>query len=89
MKKALSTLLYQALRPVAGGEADNVRHAGLEQTRESRNGHYASSAALQLARKLKQRPADIAAEIVANIPENPLIGRVETGGPGFIRPNSQ
>ena len=84
MKKALSTLLHQALRPVAGDEADGVRHAGLEQTRDTRNGHYASSAAMQLARKLKRRPADIAADIVANIPENALIGRVETAGPGFI-----
>ena len=84
MKQALSTLLQQALRPVAGDEADAVRHAGLEQTRDSRNGHYASSAAMQLARKLKRRPAEIAADIVAGLPENPLIGRIETAGPGFI-----
>ena len=84
MKKALSNLLDQALRRVAGDHAFELRHAGLEQARDSRNGHYASSAAMQLARKLKRRPADIAAEIVANLPENALIGRVETAGPGFI-----
>ena len=84
MKKALSNLLDQALRRVAGDHAHALRHAGLEQARDSRNGHYASSAAMQLARKLKRRPADIAAEIVANLPENALIGRVETAGPGFI-----
>ena len=84
MKTALSNVLHQALRAVAGDEADGLRHARLEQARDSRNGHYASSAAMQLAGKLKRRPADIAAEIVANLPENPLIGRVETAGPGFI-----
>lgn len=84
MKKALSNLLDQALRRVAGDHAHELRHAGLEQARDSRNGHYASSAAMQLARKLKRPPADIAAEIVANLPENALIGRVETAGPGFI-----
>ena len=84
MKKALSNLLDQALRRVAGDHAHALRNAGLEQARDSRNGHYASSAAMQLARKLKRRPADIAAEIVANLPENSLIGQVETAGPGFI-----
>lgn len=84
MKKALSNLLDQALRRVAGDHALELRHAGLEQARDSRNGHYASSAAMQLARKLKRRPAEIAAEIVAGLPENTLIGRVETAGPGFI-----
>ena len=84
MKKALSNLLDQALRRVAGDRAHELRYAGLEQARDSRNGHYASSAAMQLARKLKRRPADIAAEIVAGIPENSLIGRLETAGPGFV-----
>lgn len=84
MKIALSNLLDQALRRVAGDHAHELRYAGLEQARDSRNGHYASSAAMQLARRLKRRPADIAAEIVAGIPENSLIGRLETAGPGFV-----
>ena len=84
MKNALSTLLDQALHAVAGEYADSLRFAGLEQARDSRNGHYATSAAMQLAGMLKRRPADIAADIVANLPENSLIDRVETAGPGFI-----
>lgn len=84
MKKALSNLLDQALRQVAGERADGLRQAGLEQARDSRNGHYASSAAMQLAGKLKRRPADIAADIAGNVPENPLIGRIEIAAPGFI-----
>ena len=84
MKKALSTLIAQALRPVAGHHADGMRHAGLEQSRDPRNGHYASSAAMQLAGKLKRRPADIARDIVDNLPQNTLIGRVDIAGPGFV-----
>ena len=84
MKNALSTLLDQALRAVAGEYADSLRHAGLEQARDSRNGHYATSAAMQLAGRLKRPPANIAADIMANLPENLLIDRVETAGPGFI-----
>jgi len=60
MKKALGNLLDQALRQVAGEHARGLRHAGLEQARDARNGHYASNAAMQLAGKLKRRPADIA-----------------------------
>ncbi|MDE0130317.1 MAG: arginine--tRNA ligase [Gammaproteobacteria bacterium] len=84
MKKALSILLDQALLSVAGDHADSLRYAGLEQARDARNGHYATSAAMQLAGRLKRRPADIAADIVAHLPRNTLIGRVEIAGPGFI-----
>ena len=84
MKKALSKLLEQALRPVAGEHAGRLRHAGLEQAREARNGHYASSAAMQLAGRLKRAPAEIAEEIAAGLSQRALIGRVETAGPGFI-----
>ncbi len=84
MKNALSTLLDQALRAVAGEYSDSLRYAGLEQARDSRNGHYATSAAMQFAGRLKRRPADIAADIVENLPENSLIDRVEIAGPGFL-----
>ncbi len=84
MKKALSKLLEQALRPVAGEHAGRLRHAGLEQARDARNGHYASNAAMQLAGRLKRPPAEIAGDIAAGLSQHSLIGRVETAGPGFI-----
>lgn len=84
MKKALSTLIAQALRPIAGHHAEDMRHAGLEQSRDPRNGHYASNAAMQLAGKLKRRPTDIARDIVDSLPRNTLIGRVDIAGPGFV-----
>ena len=84
MKKALSKLLEKALRPVAGEHVGRLRHGGLEQARDPRNGHYASSAAMQLASRLKRPPADIAEDIAAGLSQHSLIGRVETAGPGFI-----
>ena len=84
MKKALSKLLEQALRPVAGERAERLRHAGLEQARDARNGHYACSAAMQLAGRLKRPPADIAEDIAAGLSQHSLIERVEIAGPGFI-----
>ena len=84
MKKALGNLLDHALRRVAGKHARMLRHAGLEQARDSRNGHYASNAAMQLAGKLKRKPADIAGDIVAALPAKRMIDRIEIAGPGFI-----
>ena len=84
MKHALTILLDQALRPVAGEHAGGLRHAGLEQARDERNGHYACNAAMQLAGKLKRRPADIARDIAAELSGAALIERVEVAGPGFI-----
>jgi len=84
MKKALSILLDQALLSVAGDHADSLRYAGLEQARDARNGHYASSAAMQLAGRLKRPAADMAEEIAAGLSRHSLIGRVEIAGPGFI-----
>ena len=84
MKKTLSKLLDQALRPVAGEHAGRLRNAGLEQARDARNGHYASNAAMQLAGRLKRPPSEIAAEIADGLSRHELIGRVETAGPGFV-----
>ncbi|WP_446831244.1 arginine--tRNA ligase [Candidatus Foliamicus sp.] len=84
MKKALSTLIAPALRAIAGNHADSLRHAAIEQTRDPRNGHYACSAAMQLAGKLKRQPRDIAREIVDALPQNSLIERTEIAGPGFM-----
>ncbi len=84
MKEALGNLLDQALRRVAGEHADRLRHAGLEQARDSRNGHYASNAAMRLAGKLKRKPVDIAADIIAALPAKQMIDRAEIAGPGFI-----
>ena len=84
MKKALSTLIAPALRAIAGNHADSLRHAAIEQTRDPRNGHYACSAAMQLAGKLKRQPRDIAREIADRLPQNSLIERIEIAGPGFM-----
>lgn len=47
-------------------------------------GDYASTIALQLAKKYHKKPADIAQEIISKIEKNNLIEKVVVLGPGFI-----
>jgi len=56
----------------------------LERTRDPRHGDFACSVALGLARDLDRKPRDLAAAIVARLPADPRISRVEVAGPGFI-----
>ena len=56
----------------------------LERTRDQAHGDFASNIALRLAKPLGRRPRELAADIVAALPDNALIERTEIAGPGFI-----
>ncbi len=56
----------------------------LERTRDSKHGDFTSNIALRVAKKLSRPPREFAAEVVAALPESPLVERVEVAGPGFI-----
>ena len=57
----------------------------LQRPRDAQFGDFASNIAMQLARFLKKKPADIAADIVDFFPEdNPYLEKIEIAGPGFI-----
>ncbi len=57
----------------------------LQRPRDEQFGDFASNIAMQLARFLKKKPADIAADIVDFFPEdNPYLEKIEIAGPGFI-----
>jgi arginyl-tRNA synthetase len=56
----------------------------VERTRDPSHGDFASNAAMQLARAAGRKPRELAQAIVAALPANELIGRVEIAGPGFI-----
>ncbi|TAN06741.1 MAG: arginine--tRNA ligase [Rhodanobacteraceae bacterium] len=86
MKDALHELLLHAL--------DRLRHDGvldapapafvIEPTRSREHGDFACNAALLLANPLGKKPREIAEAIVAALPKNHLVERVEIAGPGFI-----
>ncbi|HSQ69435.1 MAG TPA: arginine--tRNA ligase [Steroidobacteraceae bacterium] len=56
----------------------------VERTRDPGHGDFASNVAMQLAKAAGRKPRELAQAIVAALPANELIGRVEIAGPGFI-----
>jgi arginyl-tRNA synthetase len=58
--------------------------AAVERTRDARHGDFTCNIAMRLAKVAQKKPRDLAAEIVAHLPDSELIDKVEIAGPGFI-----
>lgn len=87
MKELLKTLLCDAIKNLqAKGEFANdiVFSVQIERAREKQHGDFASNIAMILAKAVDQKPRDLAALIVANLPSSPLVKEVSIAGPGFI-----
>lgn len=87
MKAALSALLEQVVINLKkdGVLADDVSpKIVIEHTRDPSHGDFASNLAMMLAKPARQKPRDLAEKIVAALPENSDIDKVEIAGPGFI-----
>lgn len=80
-KQHLIELLRQALAQVAPQSALPVE---LERPRQASHGDWASNLALQLARSLKRNPREVAADLIAALPDSAWLERAEVAGPGFI-----
>ena len=78
----LAGLLADALLAIA------PEHAGaaiaLERPKHAGHGDYACSVALQLSKLLRAKPRDIAAQLVAALPQSPCLEKAEVAGAGFI-----
>ena len=61
-----------------------VEELGIERPANSSNGDWTSTLALRSARLARMAPAKIASAIVAHMPEDPTVSKVEVAGPGFI-----
>ena len=87
MKTLIDTLLRQALAALpetvvpAAARALDVE---IEHTRDVLHGDFASNVALRLAKAARQNPRTIAAALLAAMPSDPAIARVEVAGAGFI-----
>jgi len=87
MKAALIALLEQVIVTLKkdGVLAEDVSvKLNIEHTRDPSHGDFASNLAMMLAKPAKQKPRDLAEKIVAALPENSDIDKVEIAGPGFI-----
>lgn len=87
MRSAIQQLLTSALQTLVDdgfpevGDADAVQ---VERARDSAHGDFATSLALRLAKPARMKPRDIAERLVAALPRDARIERVEIAGPGFI-----
>ena len=88
MKQLIRDLVNQALAAVI---AANPTHSSaltpeflVENTKSREHGDFACNAAMAAAKLLGQKPRELATAIVANLPANPNVAKVEIAGPGFL-----
>lgn len=86
VKDALHDLLEQALQRL---HQDGVLEAPtadfvVERTRSREHGDFACNVAMLLAKKAGRNPRELATAIIAALPTNAFIAKVEIAGPGFI-----
>ena len=87
MKNQVAKLLSQALQQLTADAvitADGIPVPVIERARESRHGDFACNIAMVLAKSARVRPRELAEKLVAALPQNQLVERVEVAGPGFI-----
>lgn len=96
MKEKIEELLRQA---VAALKADGLiaRDLGVnitvERSRDAQHGDLATNLALTLAKPAGLNPRQLAEKLIAALPDDPAVVKVEAAGPGFINffinPNQQ
>jgi arginyl-tRNA synthetase len=87
LKQELEQLLLTSLTRLTGSVLPQVPAADavvVERTRDAQHGDFASNVALRLAKSARRNPRELAAAIVAALPENALLARAEVAGAGFI-----
>ncbi|ATG92411.1 arginine--tRNA ligase [Methylomonas koyamae] len=96
MKQKLEFLLQQAVAGITTQgilESDFIAQIQLERTKDPQHGDFATNLAMMLAKPAKQNPRQLAEKIVAALPADPAVVKVEIAGPGFINffinPDSQ
>lgn len=87
MKQKLESLLLKALDALkAQGELDGALPTAIsiERTRDPQHGDFASNLAMALAKAAKIPPRQLAEKIIAALPQDDALSKVEIAGPGFI-----
>ena len=87
MKEQLEQLLLASLTRLAGGVLPQMPAPDavvVERTRDPQHGDFASNVAMRLAKTARKNPRELAAAIIAALPESPLLARTEVAGAGFI-----
>jgi arginyl-tRNA synthetase len=87
MKKKLEALIQQAVIRLKneGVIADDIGITiTLERTRDAQHGDFATNLAMLLAKPAKMNPRQLAEKLVAALPKDNAVTKVEVAGPGFI-----
>jgi arginyl-tRNA synthetase len=82
----LRTRLKEFLRLGVAAVAPERAHVPVEldPPKQAQHGDFASNVALQHAKALRRNPRDVAQALVAALPPNDLVERIEIAGAGFI-----
>ncbi|WP_333873936.1 arginine--tRNA ligase [Methylobacter sp.] len=96
MKKKIEELILQAVETLKsnGVLAQEITpNITIDRTRDPQHGDFASNLALMLAKPANTNPRQLAEKLIAALPQDTAIVKVELAGPGFINffidPNSQ
>ena len=87
MKDSIRHLIQQALTRLTD---DGVLPAGLtpaiqvENTKDKTHGDFASNIAMMLAKPAGMKPRDLAEKLIAALPADAAVSKVEIAGPGFL-----
>jgi arginyl-tRNA synthetase len=87
LKTLIEALLQHALDALPEDlVARDVRGVGIEveNSRDAQHGDFASNLAMRLGKATRQNPRSIAAALIAAMPANESIAKVEMAGAGFI-----
>lgn len=87
MKPVLDALLSSAIATLRQNgvlPADFTPVIQLDRTRDAAHGDWATNLALASAKAAGRKPRDIAEALVAALPADPAVSKVEIAGPGFI-----
>ena len=88
LQKAVEVLIEQSVL-----QSEWIPDISVERTRDAQHGDFASNLAMMLAKSAKRSPRQLAEVIIAALPEDASVEKVEIAGPGFINffvnPNAQ
>jgi arginyl-tRNA synthetase len=87
MRKKLETLIQQAVVTIKkeGVIAEDISvNITLERARDAQHGDFATNLAMMLAKPAKMNPCQLAEKLVAALPQDSAVKKVDIAGPGFI-----
>lgn len=84
LKEALEKTLTAAVTDVLLDREITIPNVTLEHTRDPAHGDFTTNIAMRLAKGAGMPPRELAAAVIAKIPPDPAVAKIDIAGPGFI-----